>query len=596
MTRRPIAILGVCAAALGAATLVAGIYLRPFVDHPTWPPFGSDPYGYAWRASVVAQHGIRWVPRLPDRPAHPLLVDLLAIVAGTSPLAVMRTLPAILAAAVALAAVAASTGALGFGIVEAALLGIAVGGSAFVAWTAVGYSANLAIDPLLLSAVALGVPAAVRGHRTGLVGACLMLAAAFLYHWPLAALFVAIWLTASLLLRSLARARLIGRALGLARATGRRLAVTATIGGLLGVVLLLITMPRLPSVLPGAAVGRIRPLLVYTAIRMPALAFPLTSTLAILAAIALARHRQEVRRTTVLVLAAWAGAGALGASAWYLLRVPTPPYRWAIFALPVPLLTAAAPAGLVRARAENRLRRIVIVCLSACITAWLVARGTGVWWEQHPRHPPALYQELEAVTSYAHSLRSPTYLVLLMPRRNPVPVLAGLAPDLADRVLFHPPPGPSRSPLGTAVLALDALMPRPLTPRWDVLLRHGRPLAPGVRLIRGPAPVDVPAVRRPFPTARATVIGAAAGLAVLWIAGIGWAAALGAATLETVWVAPALGIASLGIIGSIAARLGVVPRGLAAIVIVIATTVAGILGAVAQHAARRSRKLPRSDD
>jgi hypothetical protein len=56
-----------------------GIYLRPFVVHPTWPPFGFDPYGYAWRASVVAQRGIRSIPRLPDRPAHPVLVVSTAV-------------------------------------------------------------------------------------------------------------------------------------------------------------------------------------------------------------------------------------------------------------------------------------------------------------------------------------------------------------------------------------------------------------------------------------------------------------------------------------------------------------------------------------
>ena len=583
MAQRSAGPVGACAAAVGAATVVGGIYLRPFLIHPTWPPFGFDSYGYAWRASVVAQRGIRSIPGVPDRPAHPILVDLLAAVARASPLAVMRTLPAILALAIALAAGAVTTGALGLGVPEATLVAIAVGGSAFVAWTAVGYSANLAIDVLLLGAVALAVPAGVQGRPEGLAGACLMLAAAFLYHWPLAGLSAAVWLTAALLLR-LSAHRPAGERV---RTTARRLAATATVGGLLGAVLLLVAMPRFPRALPGAMVGRIRHLPAFAALRMPALAFPLTCPLAVAAAVGLARHRHQVRRAAATVLATWAGAGALGVSAWYVLKIPTPPYRWAIFGLPVPLLAAPAPAGLVQGPVRSRARRAAAVCLSACVAAWLVARGTWVWWEHRPPQRPELYRELDAVTSYALSLRRPTRLVLLTRRSHRGPILAGLSPDLAGRVLFRAPPGPSRSVRRAAVLVLHAL-----APRWEVPLGRGRRLAPGVRLIRGPDPPDVLVVPRPFPTARATVIGAAADLGVLWITGVGWAAAVGGAAPDAVWLAPALGMATLGIAGSLAARLGVAPTGPAAIVLIVATAALGVLATLAHHAGFRSCKLP----
>ena len=98
--------------------------------------------------------------------------------------------PALFSAAVGLAAGSlASDGALERRVRSGAIA-VAVGGSAFVAWTAVGYAANLALDVVVMAAAVMALEVA-RGRRGVWAGAVLVVGAVLL-HWMFALLFVAV--------------------------------------------------------------------------------------------------------------------------------------------------------------------------------------------------------------------------------------------------------------------------------------------------------------------------------------------------------------------------------------------------------------------
>jgi hypothetical protein len=101
------------------------------------------------------------------------------------------------------------------------------------------------------------------------------------------------------------------------------------------------------------------------------------------------------------------------------------------------------------------------------------------------------------------------------------------------------------------ILMLSSLNP-------DVYTSRGTELAPGVAVIRGPAPRGpVPVAELPRPSMPALVFIVAVALLFFTAVGLGWSVALASGGwLERVALAPALGIAVLILGGFIAARVG----------------------------------------
>ncbi len=167
---------------------MAAVYLAPFVTDPERLPFGNDTAGYLWRASLVHDEGVGALGDaergLGERPTHPIVVSTFRGVAGAPPLTAAWVAPAVLAVAVALAAGALATDGLREPRRRSAAYAVGVGASGFIAWTAVGYAANLMLDPVALALVLAAILAAFT-RRGVLAGIALVLGAA-LIHWMFA--------------------------------------------------------------------------------------------------------------------------------------------------------------------------------------------------------------------------------------------------------------------------------------------------------------------------------------------------------------------------------------------------------------------------
>ena len=206
---------------------------------------------------------------------------------------------------------------------------MAVAGSAFVAWTAVGYATNLALDVVAMAAAVMALEV-LRGRR-GIVAGALLLAGGALLHWMFTALFVGV-------LCALALVQIVlpggAGARGSGRRAARRLGAMLVLAAVLAAAGLLIAPQhpaRLPNVQPGMTgpLGRI-------AERLPAMALPVTLPLAVLGVVLLAFDRRDERGRAPALLLIWSSLAAVGLVGWYLLGLPLPPYRWAAFALAIP--------------------------------------------------------------------------------------------------------------------------------------------------------------------------------------------------------------------------------------------------------------------
>ena len=147
---------------------------------------------------------------------------------------------------------------------------IAVGGSAFVAWTAVGYAANLALDVVVMAAAVMALEVA-RGRRGVCVGAVLVVGAVLL-HWMFALLFVGV-LVVMAVIRSIRRGDEADRS---PRVPLGGLARMLAIGTVVGVIGLLLLAPQRPSRLPEVDSSRPGPA-GRVELRLPALALPVTT-------------------------------------------------------------------------------------------------------------------------------------------------------------------------------------------------------------------------------------------------------------------------------------------------------------------------------
>lgn len=546
--------------------IIAAIYLAPFAADPTTMPFGVDTTMYIWRVNVVHDLGVASLtpettnaPKpLGDRPGYPIVLSLLRSVTGLSSLSLMWLTPALFASALGLAAGSlASDGALerrG----RSGAVALAVGGSAFVAWTAVGYAANLALDVVVMAAAVMALQVA-RGRR-GVWGGAILLAGAVLLHWMFAALFIALLGVAAVV--QLMRPRT--DAADPRRLAFKRLVTMLGLGVALGVVGLLLA-PELPQRLPEVDPGRPGPA-GRVELRLPALALPLTLPLAALGTTLLALDGRRGRRHAAVLLGVWSSIAVVSVLAWFVLDLPLPPYRWAGFALAIP---AAIVLGMYAA--GDRLERsgrhgvsLVVASLGVVAAVALAGAGASVWWSREPTLARGVFAQLRTLTSYLEPLPLETRVVILMqayrkrapfnrawtelpPERLPhvTMVPARVRPDAPDLGL----PPAARDRPGTVVVALDAFL-RPAG--------IGLPLGPGVHLISGPDPRDVESgvpPRAPPPIAMASMVFILLG--VLVFTGGGWAALSDLPVLGIVSVAPALGVAILSCAGLVASRLGV---------------------------------------
>jgi hypothetical protein len=594
--------LGVLLAIIVPAGVIATIYIAPFASDPTMMPFGVDTSMYIWRVNVVHDLGIASLtpettnaPKpLGDRPGYPIVLSLLRSVTGLSSLSLMWLTPALFASALGLAAASlASDGALERRRRSGAVA-IAVGGSAFVAWTAVGYAANLALNVVVIGAAVMALMVA-RGRR-GMWAGAILLGGAVLLHWMFSALFIALLGAAGVV--QLVRPRT--ETADPRRLAFKRLVMMLGLGAVLGVGGLLLA-PQLPQRLPDVDPGRPGPAH-RVELRLPALALPLTLPLATLGTTLLALDRRIGRRHAAVLLGVWSSIALVSVVAWFILDLPLPPYRWAGFALAIPaaIVLGTYAAGDRFVGSGRHAVALVPDSLAVVASVALAAAGASVWWSREPTLVAYEFAQLRTLTSYLEPLPVETRVVILMeayrkrapfnrawtmlpPKRFPhvTMVAARVRPDAPDLGL---PPAAQGRP-GTVVVALDAFR-RPAG--------IGTPIGPGVHLLSGPGPRGVePGVppRAPPPIVMALTVVIL--LSVLVFAGGGWAATLSdLPVLGFVSMAPAFGVAILGGTGLVASRLGVPLRGGGGIGLVGLIAISGWVAALLVRRGNRGHRPP----
>jgi hypothetical protein len=568
--------------------IVAAIFLGPFASDPTQMPFGGDTSNYVWRLNVVHDLGIESLTfeathanAFGDRPGYPITLSLLRSVTGLSSLGLVWLTPALFASALALAAGSlAADGALerrG----RSGAVAIAVGGSAFVAWTAFSYAANLALDVTAMAAAVMALEIG-RGRR-GLWGGAILLTGAVLVHWVFAVVFIIV-LGVTAIVQALLRRIDADRS----RVAGKRLIAMLLIGVALGAGGLLLA-PQLPGRVPFAGADLPGPA-AKVKDRLPALALPLTLPLAVAGSVLLASDRRRSRRNAAVLLGVWSSVAIVSLVAWFVLDLPLPPYRLAGFALAIPI---AIVLGLLAV--GDRFERLgrhgvaaIMVVVSLFAVIGMAGAGASVWWTHEAQLKAGELAQLGTLSSYLKSLPIDTRIVILIdPRRRAPPVdraWAGLPAPRIRRVVWvvskarpntadpRLPPAARNRP-GTAVVTLDAYRKHS-----DI----GLHLGPGVSLISGPAPRHVePGVPPRAPPGIDLAFMVAILLVVLVLTGGGWAAALSdLPALGIVSVAPAFGIATLSCAGLAASRLGVPLRGPAGAGLVGGIAVAGWAAAI----------------
>ena len=434
---------------------------------------------------------------------------------------------------------------------------IAVGGSAFVAWTAVGYAANLALDVVVMAAAVMALEVA-RGRRGVWAGAVLVVGAVLL-HWMFALLFVGV-LVVMAVIRSIRRGDEADRS---PRVPLGGLARMLAIGTVVGVIGLLLLAPQRPSRLPEVDPSRPGPA-GRVELRLPALALPVTIPLAAIGSILLVADRR--RRNAGVLLGIWASLAVISIVAWFLLELPLPPYRWAGFALgiPIAIVLGAFAAGDLLERRGRRLLATIAIAGALAAMVGLVGAGASVWWSLEPTLDADEFGQLRTLSSYVGSLPPQTRIVILIePYRKRAPFNRAWTGLPADRLRFitmiparideQAPdlglPPAARERTGTVVVSLDAYREPPGV---------GRSLGPGVHLIFGPEAEGIqvgapPRAPPPIQLAAWVVLL----LGVLAFSGGGWASLTDLPGIGVASVAPAFGVAILTSVGLLASRAGV---------------------------------------
>jgi hypothetical protein len=303
------------------------------------------------------------------------------------------------------------------------------------------------------------------------------------------------------------------------------------------------------------------------------------------------------RRWPALLLGIWASLALVGSVAWWVLRLPAPPYRWTAFALGLPMLAIAAGpwAGETLAGRVGPVARRIGVATALLVFVALVAGGANYWWGQQSHTSAEQRRQLDTITRYVEPLPRGTPISIFVSRGGRLPidsVFSGLpAERLPDVDLIPVSAGwdrpryqPQATVPGGVVLAPSSFL--------KAYAPVGTEIGPGVSLLVGPPPTaTLPAPVAPrAPSAPRFAWDLALALGGLWLAGVGWAALLRVRVVSRIAIAPALGMSMMALTGTTLGRLGVRPSGPGALVILGVTTLTGIIAAVIArepHALRR---------
>ncbi|MEP6476892.1 MAG: hypothetical protein ABJC60_06435 [Actinomycetota bacterium] len=586
-------LIGVLMALVLPVIITAGMYLLPFVRNPSLLPFGADTKKYVARAEIVSAEGIQGLDgdtsSIAQRPSVPIFTATMMGLTGSSALTYAWLTPAIVASLIALAVGALATDGLEEPRHRALFYAVGVGCSAFVAWTAYGYAANLLVDPVIVVLFLVALRAATTGH--GRLAGAVLLAGSVLTHWVFAGLAAGILLGLAILLML---ARLVHWPMRPRAGAGRDVAAIV-VGGLVGGTAAMVLSPVFPGHLSSPEPG-LRGGSLHLEQRLPAMRLRTTGPLAALGFGLGITDPRIGRRWCLMLLFLWGLLVPVSLVGWYVLDLPTPPYRFAGSALAVPILvvTAAAGIGTLVRTLLPRLGLVVSAGLLVAASVGLAATGADVWFQAQPSLDPAELAQVETLAAYLAA--QPPDLQVVVPIRPQLRLSAdrirvGLPVELDARVttvsVLVAPTKPNAGvtvPEGAAIVWLAAFQKREVP---------GITLGPGVVLVTGPAPagplIPIMPPRAPSPAAMAVLLLAVIG--ALAAAGSGWAQLVDLSRIGRAAVMPSFGVATLGAVGLGLSRSGVgFDRGGSAMILLV--TIAAGWGVVALRRLHPSSPVP----
>jgi hypothetical protein len=620
-------------AAAGAGAVFVGTFLLYFLIYRVRGftlPLGWDTPWYVWRADYVGHVGIGPLDTA-ARPGHPLLSATLSSLTGLSALRMEVVLPFVLVALLALAvgAVVAVGGRQEWWRWAAAAVvsGVTIGTTRLVGENV----SNLMNVLFVVVAFQLLVRFAAGGR--GFVGAVVLLVAGAMSHWlfmPVVALFMAGWWV--LALPASARARRSGTALWRTESGGLFAA-----GGVAGAATLALIYPVLGSTFRTREIGELKsrygPKFREDLKGMWAWAVgPLAAVGTVFVVRPAAGDRDESSSATrgpfLRMVGGWTAVCLVGiAVAAVTLAVPPHRFLGLLVALPMAVALAALvwtvgrwvarragrPAGMIAAA-------LIVGALTVPTLAWWYGpadtSGPEQWFDQ------AAFDQARSIDAYIDGLPGDRPVVVgVGPLGSSGPisislkertVRAGLAPEHQERV-FVVPGEPQDLLAGRFSLVPNAefnshnrvffeegatalrggapiVIPQALGPQEfqrAVAKEHARVIAPGVALLRGPAPaasLGEPPPLQVMPGTARGVLEAVALVVLLGLAGLGWTVwflGAGARPVVVLSLAPTVGAAMLILGALVTVKLGLHPAEAPGVATALVVAVAGGAFAVA---------------
>ena len=583
--------------------IVGGVFLWPVASGAQRYPAGFDTTKYIYRANAVAADGIDALDEIappalrlgtnPERPGHPVIVSLTGSVLDMDTLEFATVTPAVMAVAIALSAGAFAVVLLRQPWWAFPLFAIATGASILVARTAVGSADNMIIDSIVLGLFVCSLAFADR--QPGYAGALVLVAGATLVHWSFTLFALALLggVGVVFLVPSLRHTRNGGSwgetpALRLGAVVGGGVAVgTAS----------MFVAPALPQKIPWVEAERIE---LKNALRLPALRLPVWAVAATAGAAVSLSATDNRRRMTSVLLIGWS-ATVLLAAVLFRMGWNVPPYRYATFALALPILATlfVTTLGTLIARRLPILGTFVGVSLAVAAVAWATSWSVD-YWRSQPSIPEEQFDQSLAAGRYLGSTgedRPVVYITSLPQIVFPDHMLrAGVPPSFVDDVYVFPgtlrevgflqenpgeellTPGPNRRSQAARELIADVFARDPIV-LFLSAFNEGRrappspEVQPGVFVVQGPSGVTEPAASA---GTNDDVVDALALAALLAVVGIGWSVALAPGDLlARAGLAMSFGLAVLALVGTVAGRLGLPLRGTSGMALVITIALGG---------------------
>jgi hypothetical protein len=585
-------------ATIAVAVVVGAIFLRRYPDGQ--PVLTRDITHYLWRARLVSVDGLHALvtwhpPSLGVQAERSGLLALLGLIHVSGTMTLVLALRAVAAIAVGLAA-----GAFALEVFEERWYAlpvflVAVGASLQLARTSIAYLDNLLADAALMTAAVAALVAV--GGRRGRVLAIAAIAAAMLTHWFFALLFLALLVGVTLVLVPMSvRARRSGAAVS---ATPSWRLGTVVGGSAIACGLAAVVAPAFPTRLPptGEATGT-------STSTAPLWLWP-TLGLAALGGVSLWRPRSTTRRAGLALAALWAASVPLGlAVSAALPGNHLKVFRISAFALGIPLLIAAGviaactlpkwPWTRFLGGAVGAAVLVVLFVHSANVARSAPetpvrqdlqqARSAGAYLQTVPGNGPVVFltggasprmldgiaraevpaRMIENVWIYPGTIQD---LDRSGPSTHAKPRVRAQSAKWWRQIWTDPPSVLKRDPIVLYLSQFNRQEPPPSgTTR----------IAPGVLVVRGPAPSSQPTPASVVPGSSEVRWAAVWMLLLLFVAGSGWSVALlGGSWLGRAALAPGVGVVVLVLAGSVLGRIGLDATGTAAWVVIAAVALIG---------------------